>query len=302
MTAGPPLVQRDRHGPVVTLILDSPRNRNALSSRLLAELAAGLDDASHDPEVRVVVVSGTGTTFCSGVDLTERLHPPAEPPPVTLAEVLGAIASAPQPVVARVNGHVRAGGMGLVAACDLAAAASTATFSFSEVRVGVAPAIIAVPALRRMGRRAFERYALTGDVFDATAAVEAGLVHAAPGDLDALDEWVGSVVRSLLAAAPSAVTATKALADLVAGPWDGALDAATALSDDLFAAPAAAEGMAAFLGKRRPAWVVDWPPSGWPPSGLSPSGLSPSGLPPSGLSPSGLPPSGGQTPDRQASG
>lgn len=261
MTDGHPLVHRDRHGPVVTLTLDSPKNRNALSARLLAELAAGLDEAAHDPDVRVIVVSGTGTTFCSGVDLAERLHPPPGPPPVTLAEVLGAIASAPQPVVARVNGHVRAGGMGLVAACDLAAAVVGATFSFSEVRVGVAPAIIAVPALRRMGRRAFERYALTGDPFDAPEAVHAGLVHAALGDREALDEWVEGVVRSLLSAAPSALAVTKSLADLVAGPWDDALDAATALSDDLFDAPAAAEGMAAFLGKRRPSWVLDWPSS-----------------------------------------
>jgi enoyl-CoA hydratase/carnithine racemase len=267
MDDGSPLVHRDHHGPVVTLTLDSPKNRNALSSRLLAELQAGLDEVAHDADVRVVVLTGSGTAFCSGVDLSERLHPPSEAPPATLADVLRLIASMPQPVVARVNGHVRAGGMGLVATCDLAAATTGATFSFSEVRVGVAPAIIAVPALRRMGRRAFERYALTGDVFDATAAVDAGLVHAAPGDIDALDVWVESIVGSLLAAAPSALAATKALADLVDRPWRDALDATAALSDDLFGAPAAAEGMAAFLEKRRPAWVVDWPPTGRPASG-----------------------------------
>lgn len=267
MVTASPLVQRDRRGPVVTLTLDSQENRNALSSRLLAELAAGLDEAGRDQDVRVVVLTGTGTTFCSGVDLAERLHPPPGPPPVTLADVLTAIGSMRQPVVARVNGHVRAGGMGLVAACDLAAAVAGATFSFSEVRVGVAPAIIAVPALRRMHRRAFERYALTGDVFDAAAAVETGLVHASPGDSRALDGWVEGVVGSLLAAAPSAVAVTKGLADLVARPWDDALAVATALSDDLFAAPAAAEGMSAFLEKRRPSWRVDWPPRDRRPSG-----------------------------------
>lgn len=259
MADGTELVRRERHGPVVTLTLDSPKNRNALSSRLLAELAAGLAGAQEDPDVRVVVLTATGTTFCSGVDLTERLHPPADTGPATLTDVLSAIASMPQPVLARVNGHVRAGGIGLVAACDLAAAVTGASFAFSEVRVGVAPAIIAVPALRRMGRRAFERYALTGDVFDAPAAVAAGLLHALVTDIDALDAWVAQVVGSLLASAPSAIAATKGLADLLVGTWDDALAAATALSDDLFAAPAAGEGMAAFLEKRRPSWVVDWP-------------------------------------------
>lgn len=259
MADGDTLVIQERNGPVVTLTLDSPKNRNALSTRLLAELAAGLAEAQADPDVRVVVLTGRGTTFCSGVDLTERLHPPAEPPSVTLADVLSTITSMPQPVVARVNGHVRAGGMGLVAACDLAAAVTEASFCFSEVRVGVAPAIIAVPALRRMGRRAFERYALTGDVFHAPAAMAAGLVHATATGLYALDSWVDGVVASLLASAPSAVAATKGLADLVTRPWDDALAAAEALSDGLFAAPPAAEGMTAFLEKRRPSWVVDWP-------------------------------------------
>lgn len=265
MTDQTELVLRERNGPVVTLTLDSPGNRNALSSRLLAELGAGLAEARADPDVRVVVLSGTGTTFCSGLDLTERLHPPADAAPVTLVDVLSAITSMPKPVLARVNGHVRAGGMGLVAACDLAAAVTGATFAFSEVRVGVAPAIIAVPALRRMGRRAFERYALTGDVFDAPAAEAAGLLHTAATGLDALDEWVSGVVASLLASAPSAVAATKGLADRVAGEWGEAIGAAAALSDELFSAPDAAEGMAAFLEKRRPSWVLEWPSPKRPP-------------------------------------
>lgn len=246
----------------MTLTLDSPENRNALSSRLLAELATGLAEARADPDVRVVVLSGTGTTFCSGVDLAERLHPPAAPPPVSLADVLTTITEMPQPVICRVNGHVRAGGVGLVAACDLAATVAGASFAFSEVRVGVAPAIIAVPALRRMGRRAFERYALTGDVFDAAAAVATGLVHAVADDLGALDSWVAGVVDSLLASAPEAVAATKGLGELVRGSWKDALGAAEALSDGLFAGPSAREGMAAFLEKRRPCWVVDRPTGG----------------------------------------
>ncbi len=248
-------------GPVVTLTLDSPANRNALSRRLLAELASGLAEAQADPDVRVVVLTGTGSTFCSGVDLTERLHPPAGEPSATLPDVLSAIVGMAQPVVARVNGHVRAGGIGLVCACDLAVAPQDATFGFSEVRVGVAPSVIAVPALRRMGRRAFDRYALTGDVFDAAEAAAAGVLTAAVRDTGALDAWVDQVVGSLLRSAPTAVAATKGLADLVARPWDEALDAAAVLSERLFGAEAAAEGMAAFLEKRQPSWVVEWPPA-----------------------------------------
>jgi enoyl-CoA hydratase/carnithine racemase len=264
-----PLVQHARRGPVVVLTLDSPENRNALSVGLLAELASGLAEAQADPDVRAVVLTATGTTFCSGVDLAERLHPPPGEPPATLAEVLSAVVAMPQPVVARVNGHVRAGGMGLVSVCDLAVAPQSATFSFSEVRVGVAPAVISVPAFRRMRRRDFDRYALTGDVFSAAEAADAGLLTACVADVDALDGWVDAVVASLLRAAPAAVAATKGLGALAQLPWQEALDAASELSDDLFASDTAAEGMAAFLEKRPPSWVVDWPqrdrPQGdWP--------------------------------------
>ncbi len=254
------LVHFDRKGPVLTVTLDSPENRNALSRQLLAELHAALAGAQADPDVRAVVLTGAGRVFCSGVDLNERLHPPPGEPPATLAEVLTTIVSMPQPVIARVNGHARAGGMGLVAACDLAVAADAATFAFTEVRVGVTPAVIAVPALRRMGRRAFDRYALTGDVFSAGEAAAAGLLTTAVPDAHALDAWVDEAVSSLLAAEPRAVAATKGLADLVDRPWGEALAAAEELSDALFASDPAAEGMAAFLEKRRAAWVVEWPP------------------------------------------
>ena len=254
-----PLVRQARKGAVVTLTLDSPSNRHALSRRLLAELVSGLADARDDPDVRVVVITATGSTFCSGADLAERLRPPPGDPPATLPDLLSAIVSMPQPVVARVNGHVRAGGMGLVCACDLAVAPSEATFSFSEVRVGVAPAVIAVPALRKMDRRAFDRYALTGDVFDSTVAASAGVLTAAVADVAEMDQWVDGVVGSILRSAPTGVAATKGLPDLVARPWGEALDAAAELSDGLFAADAAAEGMAAFLEKRLPSWVAEWP-------------------------------------------
>ena len=246
---------------MVTLTLDSPANRNALSRQLLADLADALARARANLDVRVVVLTGSGSTFCSGVDLAERLRPPTGTPAASLSEVLSTIVAMPQPVVARVNGHVRAGGMGLVCASDLAVAPAWATFGFSEVRVGVAPAMIAVPALRRMGRRAFDRYALSGDVFGSGEAAAAGVLTAAVPDSDALDEWVDSVVASLLRCAPTAVAATKSLADLVDRPWAEAIDAAAGLSERVFAEAPAVEGMAAFLERRNPSWAVDWPPA-----------------------------------------
>lgn len=264
MAGDPPLVRQVRAGPVATVTLDSPKNRNALSRRLLEELATALGEVQADPDVRVVILTGTGNTFCSGLDLAERLDPPQGDPPATLPEILTAIVAMPQPVVARVNGHVRAGGMGIVCACDLAVAPEDATFAFSEVRVGVAPAVIAVPALRRMGRRAFDRFALTGDAFDAREAAASGVLTAAVADFEELDDWVNAVVGSLLSSAPTAVAATKGLADLASRTWDEALDAAGELSEGLFGAPAAAEGMAAFLEKRKPSWVVGWPPPSTP--------------------------------------
>ena len=261
-TGGELLARAERRGPVTFVTLDSPHNRNALSRRLVAQLAGALAEARDDPDVRAVVLTGTGTAFCSGVDLAERRSPaPAEPGAPTLPDVLSAIVSSPHPVVARVNGHVRAGGMGLVAACDFAVAPSSATFAFTEVRVGVAPAVIAVPALRRMARRAFERYALTGEVFGAEEAAAAGLLHEAVDDLDALDAWVADLLSSLLRCAPGAVAATKGLADLAERGWPDALETAAELSEMLFASAAASEGMAAFLEKRDPEWVAPWPPT-----------------------------------------
>jgi methylglutaconyl-CoA hydratase len=278
--AGRPKVRVDRRGPVTTLTLDSPHNRNALSSGLLRELRDALHGAQADPDVRVVVLTGEGTVFCSGVDLQERRHPaPAgEGPaaegdraagggeaagPASLPDVLSCLVGLPQPVIARVNGHVRGGGLGLVAACDLAVAAPSATFAFSEVRVGVAPAVIAVPGLRVMDRRAFARYALTGDAFAAVDAAAAGLLTTVTDDVDG---WVAGVVASVLRSSPAAVAATKELTGWpavgapgigAAGAWDDVIAAAEALSDELFASADGVEGTAAFVEKRPARWVVE---------------------------------------------
>jgi len=240
-----------RHGDGIwTLTLDSPSNRNALSTRLLDELAQALRDATADAEVRAVVLTGTGSVFCSGADLSERgLGAPNRMP-----EILTAMEESPVPVLVRVNGHARAGGLGLIAAADMAVATAGATFAFTEVRVGVAPAMILVPALRVMDRRFLVRMVLTGERFDAHQAAAAGLLSAVVDATD-LDAWVSGQTLALRKAAPGALRATRELLrTLPAQGWTDALAAASSISAELFAGPEATEGMAAFLGKRQPEW------------------------------------------------
>jgi methylglutaconyl-CoA hydratase len=237
---------------VRTLVLDSPENRNALSARLLEDLERTLRDATTNAEVRAVVITGTGTVFCSGADLTER----GKAAPNRMPDILTTIVNSPVPVIARVNGHARAGGLGLIAAADMAVAPESSTFAFTEVRVGVAPAMILVPALRVMDRRFLARMTLTGEPFGAPEAMAAGLLSAVtPDGAAALDEWVTVQTKAIRKAAPGAIGATKGLLrDLPQRDWTEGLTTAATLSAELFAGAEAAEGMEAFLQKRRPSW------------------------------------------------
>jgi methylglutaconyl-CoA hydratase len=243
-------VQHD--GGVRTLTLNSPGNRNALSARLLQELELALRDATTDAAVRAVVLTGSGTVFCSGADLSER----GTAAPNRMPDILTTIVESAVPVIARVNGHARAGGLGLIAAADMAVAPESSTFAFTEVRVGVAPAMILVPALRVMDRRFLTQMTLTGERFGASEAMAAGLLSAVTADGDAaLDEWVAERTTAIRQAAPGALRATKGLLrDLPQQDWSEGITAAATLSAELFAGAEAAEGMAAFLEKRRPAW------------------------------------------------
>ncbi len=248
-----PLVRVERRGAVAVLTLDSPHNRNALSRALLEQLHAALAAAGQDPAVRVVVLTGAGPVFCSGADLKER---GGGPPVAGLPEVLTAIMHGPLPVVARVNGAARAGGLGLLAACDLAVGLTGATFGFSEVRLGVVPAIIAVPCLRRLGRQSARELFLTGEPFDGARAREVGLLDRAVGEGE-LDAAVDALVAQLGRGAPGALAATKAmLDDLTGGDLADDLARMARLSAERFASDEGREGIAALLGKRPPAWAT----------------------------------------------
>jgi len=230
---------------VATVTLDSPDNRNALSRTLLEQLGARLRNAVADDSVRVVVLSHTGSVFCSGADLKD---PPTPGAPVSLPEVLGLLWTSPKPIVARVGGHARAGGLGLVAACDVAVASRNATFAFSEVRLGVVPAIISLVTLPRLGHtRALELF-LTGETFDGARAAEIGLVTAVADDVDSV---VADYVAKLRLGAPNALATAKRL---LRAPLDFA--DVERLSLETFAGEEAAEGMAAFAEKRPPRWAT----------------------------------------------
>jgi len=242
------LIGRTHARGIKTLSLDSPANRNALSAALVGELAAALTDCAKDTDVRAIVLTHTGNTFCAGADLRD---PPA---PDALVGLLRQIVELRKPVVARVTGHVRAGGLGLLAACDIAAASAEATFAFTEVRIGVAPAVISLPLLPRTDPRALARYYLTGERLDATEAARIGLLTATGDDVDAVLE---PILDGLRRAAPQGLAETKALLTAkVLETFDRDAADLTALSARLFASPQAREGMTAFLERRDPTWVL----------------------------------------------
>ncbi|MGW3726118.1 enoyl-CoA hydratase family protein [Streptomyces sp. F001] len=242
------LIGRTRARGVETLTLDSPANRNALSAALVGELADTLTDCGKDSDIRAVVLTHTGTTFCAGADLRDPPHPD------TLVGLLRQIVELPKPVVARVTGHVRAGGLGLLAACDIAAASDAATFAFTEVRIGVAPAVISLTLLPRTDPRALARHYLTGERFDATEAARIGLLTATGDDVD---DVLAPVLDSLRKAAPQALTETKRLLTArVLETFDRDAAHLTALSARMFASADAREGMTAFLERRDPPWVL----------------------------------------------
>ncbi|MFJ9629144.1 enoyl-CoA hydratase family protein [Streptomyces sp. NPDC101175] len=241
-------IGRTRTRGVETLSLDSPATRNALSAPLVAELADALTDCAKDTDVRALVLTHTGNTFCAGADLRDPPHPDA------LVSLLRQIVELPKPVVARVTGHVRAGGLGLVAACDIAAASGESTFAFTEVRIGVAPAVISLPLLPRTDPRALARYYLTGERFDAPEAARLGLLTAAGADVD---ETLAPILDGLRRSAPEALAETKRLLTArVLETFDRDAAGLTALSARLFASEQAREGMTAFLERRDPAWLV----------------------------------------------
>jgi enoyl-CoA hydratase len=241
---------------IATITLDSPANRNALSAQLVSELSAHLESAAADESVRAIVLTHTGTVFCAGADLKEQASEGGtEQGTRRMLALLRAIVEVPKPVIARLDGAVRAGGIGIVGACDIALASGSVSFAFTEVRLGLAPAIISLTTMGRMTERALSRYYLTGEKFDAAAAAECGLITVAA---DQLDDALEQVSDALRACSPQGLAETKAVTTRdVLLTFDDRAEDMQALSARLFASDEAREGMLAFLQKRPPRWAAE---------------------------------------------
>jgi methylglutaconyl-CoA hydratase len=237
-------------GPVATITLADVEARNVLTSGLVGDLTAAIDRLESDASVRVVVVTNAGRTFCAGADLSG-----AAGAPVDLAGLLSRIQRSPLPFVGRLAGHCVAGGVGLAAVMDVSVALEGATFGFTEVRLGVAPAIISVVCLPKMRRGDALEAFLRGRRFPAAEAARLGLVSAT-ASAEGLDAAVDAVVADLLLGEPAAIAAAKRLVYEVPGMAPGEAFAHTgALSAALFASDAAREGIAAYLEKRPAPWA-----------------------------------------------
>lgn len=250
-------------GPVATITLTQPEVRNAFSDEVIADITKAFQFVGQQEGVRAVVLAAEGPAFCAGANLNwmramadytraENLVDAGK-----LAEMLRVIYECPKPTIARVQGDVYAGGMGLVACCDMAVAANTAGFCLSEVKIGLIPATISPYVIRAMGPRASHRYFLTGERFDAAEALRIGFVHQVV-EGEALDSAVDGLLKHLLAAGPSAVRACKKLVlDVAERDINAGLIKATVEGiADIRASDEGKEGVQAFLNKRKPNWMA----------------------------------------------
>jgi methylglutaconyl-CoA hydratase len=242
-------VRAERDGPVLRVTLARPERRNALDPQLVAELTAAFADVA---DARAVVLAGDGPAFCAGADITamrafaELSRDENVADALRLRALLDAIDGCPAPVVARIHGHALGGGSALPACCDVALAAPDTVFGFSEVKLGIAPAVIAPFVVARIGRGAARRLFATGERFDAATALRVGLVHELADDLDAAVE---RTLGELLSAGPEAARVAKALAREPVTAEETAQIAA-----DRRASAEGREGLSAFVEKRPPSW------------------------------------------------
>jgi methylglutaconyl-CoA hydratase len=255
------LIEQD--GPVVRVTLNRPEVRNAFNEESIAKLTAWAESVRAGGPARVAVLAGAGKVFCAGADLTwmskmvgysreENVRDAA-----AMARMFEMLDRLPIPLIGRIHGAALGGGAGLAAVCDIVIAADSASFAFTEVKLGILPAVISPYAIAKIGRSAARELFLTGARFSAARAKEIGLVHAVGEDAE-LDRMVAKYVNDLMTSAPEAVAAAKALIAEV--PARGRAEA-TALTIDAIAdrrvTREGQEGMRAFLDKRAPSWLSD---------------------------------------------
>ncbi len=257
-------LQQSTQGHLATVTLNRPEVRNAFNDEVIGELTAVFRQLGTDPSVRCIVLAANGPSFCAGADLNwmKRMAGYTREQNVAdagaLAEMLRTLYACPKPTIARIQGDVYAGGMGLAAACDIAITADTAHFCLSETRLGLIPATISPYVMRAMGERAAHRYFLTAERFDAAEALRIGFVHEVVA-ASALHERVDVIAQALVNAGPEAVKASKRLVqdvgsraitpELIQATVDGIAD--------IRASAEGREGIQSFLNKRKPAWLPD---------------------------------------------
>jgi methylglutaconyl-CoA hydratase len=252
-------------GGVARITLNRPDKRNALDRKTIDDLSAVLQRCGHDAAARVIQITGAGTVFCAGADLEEMRAQAAAPlsenleHAESLARMLGILDGLPKPTIARVNGDGYGGALGLIGACDLVVAVEGAKFAFTEVRLGIVPAVISPFVVGKMGEGAALRYFLSADPLSAAELKAVGLAHEVVAESQ-LDETCSKLVESLLKGAPGAQAAAKTLIRDVLRSADSRRQVSVAMAARLAhlrIQPEAQEGFAAFFAKRKPDWRLD---------------------------------------------
>jgi len=255
------LVESQFANGVMTIRLNDAERRNPLSRALLQELVEAIDVVDARPDVRVAVLTNNGSVFCAGANLAEFSSDsaPSATRTIQLSELFQRIRQSPKPWVGRINGHCMGGGVGLAAAMDISVASESSKFAFSEVRLGVSPAVISVVVLAKLRLADAQSHFLRGDRFSAGRAAQMGLINESVS-ADDLDRTVAAIIDDLLAGAPGALAVTKQLFTNVPHlSVDEAFAWTAQVSGERFASDEAREGMSAFFEKRPARWVAHLP-------------------------------------------
>ncbi len=247
---------------VATVTLNRPELRNAFNEQAIAELALAFDELGRNELVRAIVLAANGPAFCAGADLNwmKKMagysHDENQADALRLADMLRTIYLCPKPTVAKVQGDCYAGGMGLVAACDIVVAAEGVNFCLSEVKLGLVPATISPYVIKAMGEQAARRYFITAERFDAAAAQRMGFAHEVV-PMEALDTTVAGIVKALVSNSPHAVAQAKTLVREIVGQpvGDALLDDTARRIAEIRASSEGREGVSSFLEKRKPSWL-----------------------------------------------
>ena len=247
---------------VATVTLNRPELRNAFNEQAIAELALAFDELGRNELVCAVVLAANGPAFCAGADLNwmKKMagysHDENHADALRLADMLRTIYLCPKPTIAKVQGDCYAGGMGLVAACDIVVAAEGVNFCLSEVKLGLIPATISPYVIKAMGEQAARRYFITAERFDAAAAQRMGFAHEVV-PMEALDTTVAGIVKALVSNSPHAVAQAKTLVREIVGQpvSDALLDDTARRIAEIRASSEGREGVSSFLEKRKPSWL-----------------------------------------------